>query len=814
MTELVESRGYKLIRSIGKGGFAECYAAVRNKDKKDVAIKIIKKERQNKKLIDAELKAHKTFKHSCFVEYYDDFGDKEVHCIVMELCSHGSLKEHIRTNGKLREDQAKSVLEKLIRAIKKEKQNKKLIDAELKAHKTFKHSCFVEYYDDFGDREVHCIVMELCSHGSLKEHIRTNGKLREDQAKSVLEKLIRAVSILNDNNVMHRDLSTGNILISRWMKGGDLVVKLADFGLVKFMDASKNCNTIAGTPHFIAREVMDGEYDKKADVFSLGCVLFAMLTAKPPPIDEGNDILRIVKRASLSTDATDLLLKMLDKKERRIELKHILKEPFICGCGRLSEVVSARRRSASREEGNNGHKSVTSIRSVTRPPIEKNSDILNIIENGTSVESMMSTRKPRSIRKSNGLSSGYVSNATDCTKVTIASKLRREKMTWPLPLFSLTNIVIAVGKQKFTVEMRDDDCLLQCEFGNQNDELIGAMIVKQRIRHSKTTQTIEFYNLKKSNCDQSFNEFVHLEEKWLKDPTVFKNLDGLKCSGRPLTAYKIVHDFVFNMLARVEKARFNNTGGIRGAISRFMANGDIKVTMPDKRVGILKYGETSFKSLENKRCPFNESELYKLRKISHQFEAWEEAGKDHEEVNMEESSCHILDDDSYSVKRNTSGKIVQIIVQKDKVKKSLRESTGDSNTYVYTKSGSGEHRFVFKGGSMNAVRRDVRLLLSTLLHCQKNDSTKENDALAKENVRFGSTSKTGPINSIKLVGNKFKCATNLRISGSNMNQFVHKDRHGEYKRVNFGENDRLSEVDSFYRPVLKLLLEEMGRSYK
>ncbi|XP_062069128.1 MAP/microtubule affinity-regulating kinase 3-like [Lepus europaeus] len=123
------------------------------------------------------------------------------------------------------------------------------------------------------------LVMELATKGSLESYVLEQGGLAEAEARTLFRQALAAVSYCHGQRVVHRDLKLGNLLLD-----AHLNLKLADFGLSLRLEQGTLVRGFWGTPEYCAPELFLGEaYDPfKADLWSLGVVLFAMLAAKLP----------------------------------------------------------------------------------------------------------------------------------------------------------------------------------------------------------------------------------------------------------------------------------------------------------------------------------------------------------------------------------------------------------------------------------------------------------------------------------------------------------------------------------------------------
>jgi NIMA (never in mitosis gene a)-related kinase 1/4/5 len=123
--------------------------------------------------------------------------------------------------------------------------------------------------------------MEYCDDGDLYQKICQHKKkgvyIEEKEIWNVLIQVLKGLKALHDLKIMHRDLKSANFFLNKdgSIKVGDMnVSKVAKKGLLY---------TQTGTPYYASPEVwMDKPYDYKSDVWSLGCVIYEMVTLKPP----------------------------------------------------------------------------------------------------------------------------------------------------------------------------------------------------------------------------------------------------------------------------------------------------------------------------------------------------------------------------------------------------------------------------------------------------------------------------------------------------------------------------------------------------
>jgi serine/threonine protein kinase len=157
---------------------------------------------------------------------------------------------------------------------------------EAQAAARLKHPNAVNIYD-FGVTEdgLQYLVMELVEGESLRQIIKQQGPITPLKAAEILTQVCAALDEAHRNNIIHRDIKPDNIIVSALVTG--LRVKVLDFGIAKLRDDTADNLTqtgnVLGTPHYMSPEQCIGEeLDSRSDIYSLGIVLYEMLTARVP----------------------------------------------------------------------------------------------------------------------------------------------------------------------------------------------------------------------------------------------------------------------------------------------------------------------------------------------------------------------------------------------------------------------------------------------------------------------------------------------------------------------------------------------------
>jgi calcium-dependent protein kinase len=142
------------------------------------------------------------------------------------------------------------------------------------------HHSIVNYIESFQDENLFYVVMELCEgvelFAMIENKIQLQGVFTESETAEIMKSLLMAINHCHSKNIAHRDIKPENIIV-----GSDGYIKLIDFGLSKTVHI-KELKTIVGSPYYIAPEVLDENYSYECDIWSLGVILYIMLSGIIP----------------------------------------------------------------------------------------------------------------------------------------------------------------------------------------------------------------------------------------------------------------------------------------------------------------------------------------------------------------------------------------------------------------------------------------------------------------------------------------------------------------------------------------------------
>lgn len=149
---------------------------------------------------------------------------------------------------------------------------------EMKLLRTLDHPNVLKCFEIFEDKENYFLVLEYCEGGNLFQKLGPN--LNDDnRLADIMYQVLSGIAYFHDKQIVHRDIKPENILIE---SSETWNIKVADFGSACYLDKNKTAEGVFGSPFYLAPEVLLGYYDEKVDIWSLGIVLYVMITGNAP----------------------------------------------------------------------------------------------------------------------------------------------------------------------------------------------------------------------------------------------------------------------------------------------------------------------------------------------------------------------------------------------------------------------------------------------------------------------------------------------------------------------------------------------------
>lgn len=162
------------------------------------------------------------------------------------------------------------------------------VEREIDILKKLQHEYVVGLKDFFEDSNNYYLVMDLVTGGDLMDFVTTNGPIPEEPSREIARQVLCAVDYVHSLGISHRDIKPDNILIAQ---DEPVIVRVSDFGLAKITKSGSQLQTFCGTLAYLAPEIMAKKhsdnsstivYSNKVDVWSIGCMLYVILTGYLP----------------------------------------------------------------------------------------------------------------------------------------------------------------------------------------------------------------------------------------------------------------------------------------------------------------------------------------------------------------------------------------------------------------------------------------------------------------------------------------------------------------------------------------------------
>jgi len=194
---------------------------------------------------------------------------------------------------------------------------------EAQAAAALGHPNIVAIYDRGVAGDVSFIVMEYVRGETLKERVRRDGRLEPQEAVEIALQVLAGLQFAHERHIVHRDVTAQNVLID-----AGRAVKIADFGIARVGTSGLTTTGVRmGTVQYVSPEQARGEpADERADLYSLGVILYEMLTGRLP-FTADNDVALALKHANEMPPGPAAMVSGLPSELDRITLKALAKDP-------------------------------------------------------------------------------------------------------------------------------------------------------------------------------------------------------------------------------------------------------------------------------------------------------------------------------------------------------------------------------------------------------------------------------------------------------------------------------------------------------
>ncbi|KAK4268958.1 hypothetical protein QN277_022179 [Acacia crassicarpa] len=170
---------------------------------------------------------------------------------------------------------------------------------EIHILRTINHPNIIRLFEAIQTNDRIYLILEYCNGGDLATYIHRRSKVSESVARHFMKHLAAGLMVLHEKHLIHRDLKPQNLLLSS--TGGVPLLKIGDFGFARSLTPQGLADTLCGSPLYMAPEIIQNQkYDAKADLWSVGAILFQLVTGRPP--FDGNSQLQLFQNILASTE--------------------------------------------------------------------------------------------------------------------------------------------------------------------------------------------------------------------------------------------------------------------------------------------------------------------------------------------------------------------------------------------------------------------------------------------------------------------------------------------------------------------------------
>ncbi|KAJ3447140.1 map/microtubule affinity-regulating kinase [Anaeramoeba flamelloides] len=215
-----------------------------------------------------------------------------------------------------------------------------LFKREKEILKRLEHRNIVQFCAAYQSKNNYYLITKYIKGWELLEVINHTGKLSEFTAFKIWSQIVKAIGYCHSQDIVHRDIKPENIIVNKMYK-----IKIIDFGISNFVRKNELLSTNCGSPLYTAPEVWKGKHynGKKADIWSLGIVLYLLVCGKPP-FYEHNNILpnNITYPLGLSESLVSLIKRTLSfYPMKRPSCKKILKHKWLTENTKLEKILES-----------------------------------------------------------------------------------------------------------------------------------------------------------------------------------------------------------------------------------------------------------------------------------------------------------------------------------------------------------------------------------------------------------------------------------------------------------------------------------------